>query len=124
MQVTRVGSGEPVTVRLWYNTSEPVARPVFSVSIKTLQGVVISTPTTRQGDHVPEKLDGTGWLDLHLDHFPLLPATYDISASVTDFTMAHPYDVRRNILRIDIDRKGEMEPEGIVSLGGRWEFGP
>ena len=42
----------------------------------------------------------------------------------TDYTLAHPYDVRRNVLRIDVDRKGEMEPEGIVSLGGRWEFGP
>jgi ABC-type polysaccharide/polyol phosphate transport system ATPase subunit len=124
MQVTRIGSGEPVTVRLWYTTSEPVARPVFTVSIKTLQGVVISAPSTRQDDtKIPEKLDGTGWVDLRLDHFPLLPGTYDISASVMDYTLAHPYDVRRNVLRIDVDRKGQMDPEGIVSLGGEWSYG-
>jgi hypothetical protein len=38
--------------------------------------------------------------------------------------MAHPYDVRRNVLRMDVDRKGPVEPSGIVSLGGRWVFGP
>ena len=97
---------------------------MFTVSIKTLQGVVISAPSTRQDDtKIPEKLDGTGWVDLRLDHFPLLPGTYDISASVMDYTLAHPYDVRRNVLRINVDRKGQMDPEGIVSLGGEWSYG-
>ena len=123
-QTTRVGHGEPVTVRLWYSTSEPVERPVFSVSVQTLQGVVISNPTTREGGEVPEKLDGSGWVDLVLDHFPLLPGTYDLTASLMDFTLAHPFDVRRNVLRMDVDRKGPVEPSGIVSLGGRWAFGP
>jgi ABC-2 type transport system ATP-binding protein len=123
-QTTRVGSGEPLTVRLWYTTSQPVERPVFSVSLQTLQGVVISNPTTREGGEVPEKLDGSGWVDLVLEHFPILPGTYDITASLTDFTLAHPYDVRRNVLRMDVDRKGPVETNGILSLGGHWAFGP
>jgi ABC-2 type transport system ATP-binding protein len=121
---TRVASGEPLTVRLWYATSEPVERPVFSVSLQTLQGVVVSCPTTREGGEVPEKLDGNGWVDLVLERFPILPGTYDVTASLTDFTMAHPYDVRRNVLRMDVDRKGPVEPTGIVSLGGHWVFSP
>ncbi|HUC14264.1 MAG TPA: Wzt carbohydrate-binding domain-containing protein, partial [Acidimicrobiales bacterium] len=123
-QVMRVGSGEPITVRLWWATSEPVARPVFAVSVQTLQGVVVSGPTTRESGEVPEKIDGSGWVDLKMDRFPLLPGTYDITASLTDFTLAHPYDVRRNVLRIDVDRKGPVEPSGIVSFGGVWAFGP
>ena len=123
-QTTRVGSGEPLTVRLWYTTSQPIERPVFSVSLQTLQGVVISNPTTREGGEVPEKLDGSGWVDLVLGHFPILPGTYDITASLTDFTLAHPYDVRRNVLRMDVDRKGPVETNGILSLGGHWAFGP
>jgi ABC-2 type transport system ATP-binding protein len=123
-QTTRVGSGEPLTVRLWYATSEPISRPVFSVALQTLQGVVISNPTTREGGEVPEKLDGSGWVDLVIDHFPILPGTYDITASLTDFTLAHPYDVRRNVMRMDVDRKGPVETNGILSLGGHWAFGP
>ena len=123
-QTTRVGSGEPLTVRLWYATSQPVERPVFSVSLQTLQGVVISNPTTREGGEVPEKLDGSGWVDLVIEHFPILPGTYDITASLTDFTLAHPYDVRRNVLRMDVDRKGPVETNGILSLGVHWSFGP
>ena len=85
---------------------------------------MISAPTTKETDQVPEKIDGDGWLDLHLDRFPLLPGTYDITASLTDFNLAHPYDVRRNVLRVDVDRKGPTEPAGLVSLGGRWTYGP
>jgi ABC-2 type transport system ATP-binding protein len=123
-QTTRVGSGDPLTVRLWYTTLQPVERPVFSVAVQALQGVVVSCPTTREGGEVPEKLDGSGWVDLVLDRFPLLPGTYDITASLTDYTMAHPYDVRRNVVRMDVDRKGQLEPSGLVSLGGHWAFGP
>ena len=121
-EVTRVRSGEPLRVRLSYATSEPVARPVFSVSVQTLQGLVVSTPTTREADLVPEKLDGTGRVELSLPRLPLLPGTYDLTVSVTDFTLAHPYDVRRNVARFDVDRKGQTEPDGIVSLGGSWGF--
>ena len=121
-EVTRLKSGEPLTLRLSYTTSEPVARPVFSVSVQTLQGVVISNPTTREAELVPEKLDGSGRLELTLPRLPLLPGTYDVTVSVTDFTMAHPYDVRRNVLRFDVDRKGPTEPAGIVSFGGGWAF--
>ena len=38
-QVDRIGSGEPLTVRLWYSASEPVARPVCSISVQTLEGL-------------------------------------------------------------------------------------
>ena len=123
-QVDRIGSGEPLTVRLWYSASEPVARPVFSVSVQTLQGLVISGPTTREPGEVPDKIDGDGWVEFRLGHFPLLPGTYDLTASLMDYNMAHPYDVRRNVLRMDVDRKGPVEPAGVVSLGGTWAFGP
>jgi ABC-type polysaccharide/polyol phosphate transport system ATPase subunit len=123
-QVDRVGSGEPLTVRLWYSASEPVARPVFAVSVQTLQGVVITNPTTRELGEVPEKIDGDGWVEFRLDKFPVLPGTYDLSVSLTDYNLAHPYDMRRNVLRMDVDRKGPVEQAGLVSLGGRWSFGP
>jgi ABC-type polysaccharide/polyol phosphate transport system ATPase subunit len=123
-QTTRLGTNEPLTIRIWYTCSEPVERPVFSVSVQTLQGIVVYAPTNKEPGHVPEKIDGSGWVDLRLVKFPLLPGTYDITAAVTDFTLAHTYDSRRNVLRFDVDRKGPVEPAGIVSLGGGWVFGP
>jgi hypothetical protein len=72
---------------------------------------------------VPEdRRQGLG--GLRMERFPLLPGTYDITASLTDFTLAHPYDVRRN----DVDHKGPVEPSGIVSLvasglSGSFHFG-
>jgi ABC-2 type transport system ATP-binding protein len=122
-QVTRVGCGEPLTVRLWYACSQPVAQPVFVVSVQTLQGLVVTGPSTKESNQVPEKIQGASWVDLRFDQFHLLPGTFDITASIMDYTLAHPYDVRRNVLRFDVDRKGPVEPSGLVSLGGNWVFG-
>ncbi|SRR5579875_235812 len=121
---TRLGTNDPLTFRIWYSCSEPVERPVFSLSVQTLQGIVVYAPTNKEPGQVPEKIDGSGWVELRLPKFPLLPGTYDISTAVTDFTLAHTYDSRRNILRFDVDRKGPVEPAGVVSLGGGWVFGP
>jgi len=38
--------------------------PVFTVSVQTLQGVVVSGPTTTEPGAVPEKINGSGWVDL------------------------------------------------------------
>lgn len=120
--VTKIACGDPLTLRLWYSTTEPVARPVFAIAVQTVQGIVVSNPRTREADLVPEKLDGTGYVDFRVARCPLLPGAYLITASLTDFTISHPYDVRRNVVRFDVDRKGAVEPDGIVTLGGSWEL--
>jgi len=43
---------------------------------------------------------------------------------VGGYVLHTPYDVHRNVLRIDLDRKGPVEPSGIVSFGGVCAFGP
>ncbi|HET9058666.1 MAG TPA: ABC transporter ATP-binding protein [Acidimicrobiales bacterium] len=121
-EITRIKTGDPLTFRLSYAASEPIEQPVFSVSVQTLQGVVVTNPTTREAEKMPEKIDGSGRVELRLPRFPLQPGTYDVTVSLTDFTMAHPYDVRRNVVRLDVDRKGPVEPGGLVALGGKWEI--
>ena len=117
-------AAKPLTVRLWYAASEPVARPVFSVSVQTLQGVVISGPTTREPGEVPEKLDGERLGGAAPRPVPAPARHVRPDRLAHGLHLAHPYDVRRNVLRMDVDRKGPVEPAGVVSLGGTWSFGP
>jgi ABC-type polysaccharide/polyol phosphate transport system ATPase subunit len=123
-QPTReVRTGDRVTFRVHYNAREPIERPVFGLGVHRVDGVHITGPNTRDADLVPEKIDGPGHVDLHVDRLLLLPGTYDMSASLYDFTISHPYDVRVRGLRFDVQHGQPREEHGIVSLGGSWELG-
>lgn len=123
VSVTKIRSGDPATIRVYYTMARPIERPVFSVAIHTLEGIHITGPTNRDANCIPEKLDGTGCVDLEFDCLRLLPSTYDISCSIHDFNLMHPYDVRPQLLRFDVERGPIQESDGFVSLGGRWRIG-
>ncbi|HST64101.1 MAG TPA: ABC transporter ATP-binding protein [Mycobacteriales bacterium] len=116
----QVRTGDPVTVRLHWSTTEPVERPVFGVAVHSLEGIEVTGPNTRDADLVPDKIDGTGVVDLHVPRLLLLPGTYDLSAAVYDWTRQHPYDHRHRAVRFDVEPGLPREEHGLTSLGGTW----
>ncbi len=118
--VTHVRTGDPATIRLHYRFDEPVDKPVFAVNIQTLDGTHVSGPTTRDADEVPDRLFGTGHVDLTFDRMMLLPGTFDINVSIQDYSCLHPYDFRHKVLRFDVEPGEPHESFGVVALGGRW----
>lgn len=122
--VTRIRGGDAVTVRLHYEMHEAIARPVFQVSITTLEGFSVSSPKSRDVGCVPEKLEGAGYVDVSFDAAPLLPGAYDLSVGLTDYSLLHPYDVRAGVLRFDVERGTFPDEGGVVALGGRWNVQP
>jgi ABC-type polysaccharide/polyol phosphate transport system ATPase subunit len=119
----RLYSGTPARLRLHYEMQEPLERPVFGLSIITMDGFEVSGPCSRDVDCVPDKLEGPGHVDICFDSLRLLPGTYDLSVSLADFSRLHLYDVRRNVIRFDVERGTLLEEAGVASLGGRWEIG-
>ena len=120
--VSRLHSGRQARLRLFYETTEAVARPVFSVTIATPDGFEVTTATSRDVGCVPEKLDGAGHVDVSFDQLRLLPGPYLLTASATDTSRIHAYDVRHEIVRFDVDKGDLREPSGVVSLGGQWNL--
>ncbi len=116
-------TGEAVTIRVHYEFTEPIERPVFFVPINTLDGTNVSGPNTRDAGCVPESLEGEGHVDLHVDRLLLLPGTYDLSASIIDFSCLHTYDFLKHALRFDVEPGEPRETYGIVSMGGTWDVG-
>jgi ABC-type polysaccharide/polyol phosphate transport system ATPase subunit len=119
-----VHTGDAVTVRLHWSTKEPVERPVFGVAVHSLEGIEVTGPNTRDADLVPEKIDGSGVVDLRVPRLLLLPGTYDLSAAVYDFTRQHPYDHRHRAYRFDVEPGVPREEHGLTSLGGTWKLDP
>jgi ABC-2 type transport system ATP-binding protein len=117
---TKLHGGDGAVARLHYEMDEAIERPVFQLTIQTLEGFVVSAPKSRDVDCVPEKLQGAGYVDVTFQSLPLLPGTYDLTVSLTDYSSLHAYDVRANVLRFDIDRGTFKDEGGVVGLGGTW----
>ena len=120
---TMTRTGDTITVRLHYDLSEAIDEPVFGVMIQTVDGTHVTGPNSRDAGWGIGRLEGRGHVDLCIDRFLLVPGTYDLSAAIYDHTVQHPYDVRRHVLRFDVEPGEPRESAGIVSLGGRWEIG-
>jgi ABC-2 type transport system ATP-binding protein len=118
--VTHVPTGSEVIMRLTYSAEKPVPKPVFGLAIETLEGTWLWAHGTREGGPIPDVIFGDGSIELHFDHFMLQPGTYDISASINDYTCTHIFDYLRRCLRFDVQNGDPRETGGYVALGGKW----
>jgi len=115
-------TGDAVTIRVHYSTTEPIERPVFGLAVYRLDGVHVTGPNTRDAGCVPDRIDGSGQVDLRIDRLLLVPGTYDLSASLYDYACVHAYDFRHRDFRFEVDHGEPREEFGVVSLGGKWDM--
>jgi len=121
--VSSVRTGDPATFRFHYEMHEPIERPVFCVSIFTIEGVDVTGPTTRDVDFVPDRLEGTGYVDLHVDRLMLVHGIYDLSVSLADYSILHQYDFRHRAFRFDVEVGHPTAESGVMALDARWSLG-
>jgi ABC-type polysaccharide/polyol phosphate transport system ATPase subunit len=121
--VDQVCTGDAVTFRVHYEASEPVHDPVFSFSIHTPDGVLITGPNTKEAEVSVDKIDGPGVVDLVVPRLLLLLGNYDLSAECTNNIVTHSFDRLQRTFRFDV--KPGMPHEtygGLTSLDGRWSI--
>jgi ABC-2 type transport system ATP-binding protein len=117
----RLATGHPVTFRMHWRTDDRViSKPVFRFEFHALNGTVISAVNTRYHDRIPDTIEGEGILDFHVPRLPLVPGAYDLSATIFDYDMLHPFDVRHRFLRFHVDRGHPPDVDGYVTFDGRW----
>jgi len=118
--ITQACTGETVIMRLRYKAAEPVSKPVFGLAIETLDDTWLWAHASRDGGQTPDQIAGEGMVELRVDHLMLQPGTYDLSASINDYTCTHIVDYLRRCLRFDVTHGDPRESGGYVALGGRW----
>ncbi|MEI8000311.1 MAG: ABC transporter ATP-binding protein [Actinomycetes bacterium] len=117
-------TGDPVTLSFEYAANEEIRHPLFGASIYTADGVYVAGPNTRDAGLLLDAVQGSGRVELRIDHLPLVPGAYDVSAAIHDDTGTHPYDFREKMLRFNVELGNPRESWGIVSLGGQWSASP
>ena len=118
----RLRTGDPVTFRFSWSAAAPVPRPVFALTVHTLDGMVLTNPSTRNAGVVGDLLEGEGCVDLVVDALPLLPGTYDLSGEVIDQAGLHVHDHRHRLLRFDVESGNPRESGGLVTMRGQWRI--
>jgi ABC-type polysaccharide/polyol phosphate transport system ATPase subunit len=114
-------TGQPVTLRLHYHAPEAVDRPVFGVSVHSLDGIEISRPSTTDAGVEVARVDGSGHVDLHVERLLLLPGVYDVTATLSAGAAIAGAPDRAHALRITVEPGDPREEHGLISLGGTWD---
>ena len=120
-ETIRLRSGERCTLRMHFHAKERIEHPVFGWAIHTIEGTHVTGPNSRDAGLEIEHIEGRGFVDVTFDRMLLLPGTYDLTVSLFDHSLLHPFDYRHKVLRFDVDPGSLQESYGLVSLDGKWE---
>jgi ABC-2 type transport system ATP-binding protein len=119
-RATRFRTGDQVTFRLHYQCDERISKPVFGLAVESLDGVYVWAHHSRDGEMVPDEILGSGHVDLVVPWLPLQAGTFDVIASIVDFSTTHVFDFQRDCYRFDVLAGKPRESGGIVAFGGTW----
>jgi ABC-type polysaccharide/polyol phosphate transport system ATPase subunit len=121
--VKRFRTGDDVQLRLHYEAAKSIPRPVVGFSIEALGGGMVTAPCTRDVGMVPESMSGTGVVDVSMSNVALLPGTYDLHTTVSDFNRSHIYDHLQIALRFDVMSGKPYETGGVITVRPQWSIG-
>ncbi|ACV80493.1 ABC transporter ATP-binding protein [Nakamurella multipartita] len=113
-------TGDRMTIRLNYHFAERIEQPVFALNVNALDGYHLWGFHSRDGGRVPEALEGAGSIELEIPQLMLQPGTFDLTASIVDYSTTHVFDFLRNCARFDVEVGTPRESGGPIALGGRW----
>jgi ABC-2 type transport system ATP-binding protein len=121
--VRRFRTSDNVRLQLTYRASKPTPRPVFGIEIRQTGGAILTSPSTRDAGLIPDSVSGEGRIVIDLANVPILPGTYDLTTSVTDFNRSHTFDHLQPAMRFDVMTGTPYEAGGLITLRPSWSFG-
>ena len=119
-RTSRFRTGEKFTVKMDFEFRERIDKPVFGLAITTLDGVYLWAFHSRDGEFVPDSVQGKGSVEMSVPALMLQPGTFEVTASIVDYSTTHTFDFLRNCTRFDVDLGHPRESGGPVVLGGSW----
>ena len=112
----------PLRVHMEYELNEPVEEPVFAVSIRQENGLLVGQTTTfADGVRTGTAKEG-GSVDLRLDRLGLLPGDYTVSVYAIDKHQQHVYDEIERAFPLHVRSDSAPGKGGIVDFAAAWEF--
>jgi ABC-2 type transport system ATP-binding protein len=117
----RVRTGDNVTFRMHYRSSEAIPRPLFCLALSTLDGVLVTAPTSREFGLQLDHLAPAGFVDVEIPSLPLLPGPYEASVSLWDHSVLHEFHHQQRAVRFDVLTGTPVQRSaGVLALPSTW----
>ncbi len=123
-ELSALRTGDPVTIRMYYQAHEPVNEPVFGIGIYHANGFQINGPNTRFAGLSLGTVFGKGYVDYQIEALPLLAGNYVLTVAVYDVTLSHPYDHHQWMYPFVVQTPAGGERWGSVAIPARWNWKP
>jgi lipopolysaccharide transport system ATP-binding protein len=115
-------TGGAMTIRIGYETREPVERPQFAVDLYRADGLMCAGINTRMEGRNFGVLEGAGHVDLTIPGLSLLPGCYLVSVGILHGTVMTPFDVHSKAYPFSI--ASDSRQMGVVHLDHLWDHQP
>ncbi|MEO5953540.1 MAG: Wzt carbohydrate-binding domain-containing protein, partial [Chloroflexia bacterium] len=118
-------TGQPLTIRIFYEAKEEIKNPVFGLALYTQAGVHLNGPNTRfAGLDVPA-IHGSGYVDYTMPELPLLSGIYDVTVALTAEEMVDVLDHQHRTYGFYVQPTvGMAERWGLLNIDSVWSFHP
>jgi len=118
--------GEPMKVKIGFETKNPVERPDFNIAFTTKEGVEITQSSTIGHSVYIEKVDGYGEVVYDIEALPFNIGKYWVSVSCYHQFGRAAYDHHDKMYQILVEDgaiNGHIRDRfGLVSIPAKWEF--
>lgn len=111
-------TGEPLTARFHWVTTEPVKAPLFTIGIKNDAGVHVGVAPMRPGAHSTE-LVGKGYVDFAMPRLVLAAGEFMLGVDIHDEHAMVRFDHHEDLLALHV-QPGSDFILGIADLQGEW----
>lgn len=112
--------GDTLRIRLHYETSKPVENPVFNIVLHVLNGQQVTGIRTDTDGITFGKINGSGFIDVIIPKFNLLPNIYTIDGVVFHSDGFTFYDRVNKASFVKI--RGGLDVNGTTYLPHSWEI--
>ena len=96
--------GEPISIRINFETKEKIENPLFILEIIRADGVLCCSSSTKDNGFSLGDIYGKGAINIDLGKINLAPGIYIAKISILDKDMLHPYAIRKkDVFKIETD---------------------
>lgn len=114
-------SGDPLTLRFHWATTQSIENPVFAFTVRAADGYAVAGTSTVYQDGLTTIGPGSGVVEYTIPRFNVLAGSYHIAAAITARQSGHVYDHSPHIAQFDVVPAGGGEAhQGVLDLGGSW----
>jgi lipopolysaccharide transport system ATP-binding protein len=115
-------TGDPLTIRVHYQTCKPIEAPRFGLALYHSSGFHISGPNSVLGGLDIPRIEGHGYVDYCVKSLPLMAGTYLLTAAIHDHAGEHTYDHIHQQYTFRVRAGGVREEYGTFYIPATWRW--